>query len=632
MMTLADHVQAGIAHHRAGRLDEAAQEYGHVLTEDPSNVAVLRLMGILHTHRGDHERAVMLLQAATSLEPAAPEILNDLGLALRGKQEFRAALDAFNDALRIQPSFGEAHFNKGVTLEAMGARAQAEDAYALALRSDPGLLAARFNRAAILFATGRYERAAEDACAVRLADPSMLHAHLLYGRASMQLGKLADAKKAFRAVISRSPEHAGAHSLLGSVYTIEAKYDDAVYELSEALRLDASDVQALYMLGLVRLKQYDLDAAHELLERARVMQPARPDITTALALTARRAGRLDDALTYLKSALTVAPDHADAHWHLADLLLLLGEYERGWEEFEWRWKHAGFLTPGWDASEPAWNGGSIAGRRILLYPEQGFGDTFHFVRYAPLLAERGAHVYLGAPPELAGILASVPGISGVVTSRTDVPSCDVFSPLMSLPRLFGTRPGNIPAAVPYLFADPERVRSWARRFPDDGIMRIGIIWSGNPMQENNRHRACRLADLVPLFNFPNAHFYSLQKGEAVGELGALPSGTDLTDLSGALTDFSETAAVLQHLDVLISTDTGPVHLAGALGRHVWLLVSAIPDWRWGVTGTRTPWYPTLTLFRQERCGDWSGAVRDIRTTLDATAATRSTFDHHLMEG
>ncbi|MBK7258246.1 MAG: tetratricopeptide repeat protein [Ignavibacteriae bacterium] len=631
MTAVAEHVQAGLEHHRAGRLDDAAREYGYVLTADPSNVAVLRLMGILHTHRGDHDQAVMVLQAAAALEPGAAEIFNDLGLALRAKGDVHAALDAFNDALRLFPKFGPAHFNKGVTLEALGARVQAVDAYTLALEADAGLHAARFNRASIHFAAGQYAMAADDAGSVRLADPALLEAHVLYGRASLELRRLADAKKAFRAVITRAPGFAPAHTLLGSVYTIEHKFQDAAIALTEALRLDPADVQATFLLGLVRLHQYDLAAAHDLLDRARLAQPLRPEITTALAFTARRAGRLEDARMYLRAALDADPSYADAHWHLADLHLLLGEYEQGWEEFEWRWKHEGFLTPGWDPSMRAWQGEPVEGKTMLLYPEQGFGDTLHFVRYASLLTERGAHVYLGTPPELADLLAGIPGIRGVVTSRSDAPPCDVICPLMSLPRLFCTHPGNVPATVPYLFADPEKVRAWSTRFPDDGKLRIGIIWSGNPKQENNRHRACSLSDLLPLLGRDQCHVYSLQKGEPTHELADRPEASSVIDLSAGLTTFAETAAALQNIDVLISTDTGSVHLAGALGRPVWLLVSAIPDWRWGVSGATTPWYPDVTMFRQQHCGDWSGAVHAVGEALDTLLRSRVHVHSHRTE-
>jgi hypothetical protein len=203
---------------------------------------------------------------------------------------------------------------------------------------------------------------------------------------------------------------------------------------------------------------------------------------------------------------------------------------------------------------------------------------------------------------------------------------------MSLPRLFGTRIGTVPATVPYLFADPEKIRRWRARFPDDGKLRVGIIWSGNPMQENNRHRACSLNDLLPLLGRDHCRVYSLQKGDPAHQLADHPEATSVIDLSAELTTFAETAAALHHIDILISTDTGSVHLAGALGRPVWLLVSAIPDWRWGVAGTTTPWYPGVTMFRQQHCGDWSGVVHAVGQALDGLLRSHVSINHHRTEG
>lgn len=630
-MTTAERIQAGIEHHRAGRYEEAAGAYSAALAEDPSNVAVLRLMGMLHSARGDHEQAVILLRAAATFAPDSPEIHNDLALALRGWGDHHGALNAFNDALRLDPRFAEAHFNKGVTLEAMGAAAQAADAYTLALEARPDLLPARYNRGLVSLAQRDLSRAADDLDAVRKAQPAMLEAHLQYARACIELVRLADAKKAIRTAIAHGPGSAEAHALLGSVYAIEGKFADAAGALTAALERDPSHAGALYTLGLVRERQYAFDEARDSLLRARDLKPGRADIEVALGVTARKSGRLADARGHLMRAVALDRNCADAHWHLADLLLLCGEYEQGWEEFEWRWKHRGFLTPGWDSSEPAWQGEPLEGKRILLYPEQGFGDTLHFVRYAPMVAARGAQVYLGAPRELAEILRSVPGIAGVVTDRAATPRFDAVSPLMSLPRIFRTRIDTIPARVPYLAPDPARVAAWASRLPDDGRLRVGLIWSGNPAQENNPHRACRLSDLLPLLGTEHVHFYSLQKGVPAAERSDLAGAGELTDLAGDLHDFADTAAALQHLDLLISTDTGPVHLAGALGRPVWLLVSSIPDWRWEPAGGGNRWYPTLRLFRQRNCGDWASVVHEVRIALAQAIEERHAVHTHLME-
>jgi len=607
-MTLADHIQEGISLHRAGKYEDAARVYGFVLERDPSNVGVLRLLGMVHSQRGEFDHAIMLLQAAARFAPEAPEIHNDLGIALRGRGAPEEAIHAFHAALRLNPLFAEAYFNKAVTLEMLGTPDQAEDAYTLALQVSPALHEARFNRAVIRFKARRFAEAAEDLSTVRTERPEILEAHMLYGKACHELGKVGEAKQAYTTLLSRAPESAEAHMRLGVVHLCEWNYDEARKELLQALRIDANLAEAGYFLGLVHLRAYEFDAARELFLRARQSRPDRPEIATSLGVTARKQGKPDEARRYFEEALSLDPGHADAHWHLADVLLLQGEYASGWKEFEWRWKHQGFLTPSRDFAEPVWDGEDITGQTILLHPEQGFGDILQFVRYAPLVAERGAKVLLGSPPELARLLETVPGIAGVVTTREGAPPFDLLCPLLSLPRLFDTREENIPSAVPYLRADPVLVREWAGRIVDDGRLRVGIIWSGNPLQENNRHRACRLDELAPVVGIPGVQVYSLQKGTPREELMSSPFRRAIIDLADGLTDFAQTAAALQHLDLLISSDTGPVHLAGALGRKVWLLVSAIPDWRWSLSGERSAWYPSFSLFRQERIGEWGPVI------------------------
>ena len=614
-MTLADHIQEGISLHRAGRYEEAARVYGFVLERDPSNVAVLRLLGMVHSQRGEFDHAIMLLQAAARFAPEAPETHNDLGIALRGKGALEEAIHAFHAALRLNPLFAEAYFNKAVTLEMLGTPDQAEDAYTLALQANPALQEARFNRAVIRFKGRRFAEAAEDLSAVRSERPDILEAHMLYGKACHELGNVGEAKQAYAALLSRAPGSAEAHMRLGVVLLSEWNYDEARKELSQALRIDSNLAEARYFLGLVHLRSYELDAARESFLRARQLRPDRPEIVTSLGVTARKQGKPDEARRYFEEALSLDPGHADAHWHLADVLLLHGEYGSGWKEFEWRWKHQGFLTPSRDFAEPVWNGEDITGQTILLHPEQGFGDILQFVRYAPLVAGRGARVLLGSPPELARLLETVPGIAGVVTTKQGAPPFDLLCPLLSLPRLFNTTVENVPTEVPYLRADPVLVREWAGRIVADGRLRVGIIWSGNPLQENNRHRACRLDELGPLVGIPGVQIYSLQKGAPRQELVSSPFGRAIIDLADGLTDFAQTAAALQHLDLLISSDTGPVHLAGALGRMVWLMISVIPDWRWSLSGDRSAWYPSFSLFRQERIGEWGPVITRVCEAL-----------------
>jgi hypothetical protein len=335
-----------------------------------------------------------------------------------------------------------------------------------------------------------------------------------------------------------------------------------------------------------------------------------------------RLGDLTAAGSAFEHAQAIDPLNADAHWYHAQLLLLTGRLEEGWDEFEWRWRHHQYtsLKPAYD--RPLWDGTAPAGKTILLHPEQGYGDTVQCVRYASLLSAAGARVLAGSPPELAGLLRTAPGISAVYERPEDVPPFDMYVPMMGMPRLFRTTLTSIPARVPYLHADPALRATWAERLRAFGEgLRVGLVWSGNPLQENNRFRSCSLRDIAVLGDMPGVLLFSLQKGAPAGELTGSDVPPRIHDLGPALVDFCHTAAALENLDLLITTDTSVAHVAGALGRQVWLLLSSAPDWRWLLGREDSPWYPTMRLFRQKTPRVWRSVMGQVRRAL--TDALRS---------
>ena len=613
-----------LEHHRAGRLDTAKELYGTVLTEDPGNVAALRLLGVLQSQRGAFEEAIVLLQAAVRFAPDVPEFYNDLGNALRGKGAYEAAVSAYHSALDLHPAYADVYFNLGLALESLGQNEKAEEAYTRALQGNPACAEARFNRAAMMMRDGRNEEAREELLCVQNEQPNLPQVHVALGRVCEVLGRWSEAESAYQTLVHRDPHSFDAHLRLGVVRMARGREEDARTAIDQALLLNPDSAEAHYHAGMLELRTWHFARAVAELETARRLRPDRPEAHVMLGVAAQRQGQLDVARSCFKNALMCDPENADAHWRYAELLLLRGEYLRGWEEFEWRWKHRVFLTRRWTFSQPLWNGEDLRGRTILLHPEQGFGDVLQFVRYAPLVASRGARVLLGSPPELIRLLTSVPGMTAVATSREELPSFDVHAPLLSLPRIFGTTLNTIPAVVPYVTAPTELVETWAQRLGDTNHrLRVGIIWSGNPLQEHNQHRACRLTDFAPLGNVPGVTFYSLQKGSPATELHESPSGMNIVDLGPYLTDFAETAAAMQHLDLVISTDTGPVHLAGALGKQVWVLLSAAPDWRWLMDRPDSPWYPTVSLFRQTRFGVWENVMQAVVCRLREFSRVRA---------
>ena len=303
-----------------------------------------------------------------------------------------------------------------------------------------------------------------------------------------------------------------------------------------------------------------------------------------------------------------------AHWNLSLALLLSGDFAGGWEEYEWRWKMKN--NDGRNYSCPLWQGEDIVGRTINLHVEQGFGDTIQFIRYAPMVMQRGAKVIVECQPQLVRLLASVEGLAHITDRTASSIYFDMHAPLLSLPRIFSTTLKTIPCHVPYLSADRVLVAKWRQKIePLPGRFRVGLVWAGNPTHGNDRNRSCALVDFALLAKIPNVIFYSLRKDEGAEQCENPPHEINLVDLTRDIADFADTAALMDNLDLIISVDTAVAHLAGALGRPVWTLLPFVPDWRWLLDRRDNPWYPTMRLFRQSKPGNWRGVMADVANAL-----------------
>jgi hypothetical protein len=297
------------------------------------------------------------------------------------------------------------------------------------------------------------------------------------------------------------------------------------------------------------------------------------------------------------------------------MLLTRGDFERGWNEYEWRWK-VKELDMSFNDTVPLWDGGELNGRRILLVGEQGFGDAIMCARYIPMVAERGGKIILAVHGELRRLIEQSPVAKNVidwVIPDQDIPAHDVYCPLLTLPKVFGTRVETIPAAVPYLKADEAARSKWQTRVPNDGRQKIGLAWAGRPKHVNDRRRSIPAEALAPLADVPNVWFCKLQKGEIARPEEQPP--LEMANWTGELNDFADTAGLVENLDLVITADTAVAHLAGAMGKRVWVLVPFLPDWRWMLNRTDSPWYPTMRLFRQPAPEDWAGAITQVVEAL-----------------
>jgi len=331
---------------------------------------------------------------------------------------------------------------------------------------------------------------------------------------------------------------------------------------------------------------------------------------------------LSQAAECYRAALRLDANHAAAHLELGHALLLQGQFQRGWIEYEWRFhlESTRALIPAFP--KPQWNGNALADGRILLVGDQGYGDTIQFGRYIPLVRKRCAEVFVGCSPELASLIATIEGVSRCFVRLEHIPPFDAYRALSSLPGLFGTDLATIPSAVPYLRSDPEMIRGWAERLGSilgRSKLRVGIVWAGRPSHPNDRQRSMRCADFLSLASVSDVALISLQKEVPADDRMAL-ARADVLDLSSALTDFAQLGGVVENLDLVVTVDTSTAHLTGALGKPVWILLPWAPDWRWMLDREDSPWYPTARLFRQAERGRWKPVIERVTEELRMAAA------------
>jgi Flp pilus assembly protein TadD len=487
----------------------------------------------------------------------------------------------------------------------------------------------------------------------RVTPPAAFFRHqetALFGQAVTfhQAGQLADAKIAYEALLRISPSHAEALRLLGTLLLQQGVPSEAIRLLDLSLRADPRQPQTHNARGVAQFELQRFAAALADFDRAIILQLPEAHKNRASALTS--LARYDEALAEFDKAtaidptdaeiynnrvpallwrgdyqaalanfdraIALRPDYAHAYFQKAQLLLLLDDFANGWKLFEWRWKLSEAQTAYPAFPQPLWLGTQeIAGKMILLHAEQGFGDTLQFCRYVTLVEALGAKVVLQVPPALMRLMTTVRGASVVVTSGDPVPPCDFQCPLMSLPLALGTTPATIPAAVPYLTTDPTLAAGWSTRFGVRTRPRVGLVWFGSRAGAFGHLKSMAFEEILRLTDC-DADFYALQKDAGSGGDVALQKSDKVTDLGPSLNDFADTAAAIMQLDLVISIDTAVAHLAGALGKPVWIMLSHMRDWRWLREGTTTPWYPTAKLFRQTRPNDWIDVIDAVKSELN----------------
>lgn len=557
---------------RQGNISGAATAYSQALAVNPDHPEALNSLANLLQQQGDLASAAPLYQRLLRIEPDHLAALNNLGFSLVALGKPQEAVALLEHAARVKPDYASAHNNLGNARLELGQRDLAVASYRRAIEVDPNFAVAHNNLGKALLDKGQVDEAAAWIDRALRLQPDFVEAHNILGSILLERGDFDGAAASFRRVLELNPRHAAAHSNRGKICAMRDQLDDAAAALELALQLQPDFAEAFSNLGLVRQEQ----------------------------------GRVAEAIRTLEHAVQLKPSHAEAHKNLGIALLLAGELERGWAEYEWRQQADRNSVA--QFPQPLWDGGPLAGRTILLHTEQGFGDTLQFIRYAPLVRQHGGRVIVSCQPRLLPLLARCRGIDQLVAQGQPLPAFDLHAPLMSLPRIFGTTLQTIPAEVPYVWADPQRIEHWQRVFQAQAGCKIGIAWQGNPAYRRDRHRSIALAHFAPLAALPGVRLISLQKGPAAQPATAaghpfpvMELGEHFDEAAGA---FQDTAAVMQSLDLVITSDTVIAHLAGALGVRVWVAIPYAPDWRWLLEREDSPWYPSMRLFRQTERRTW----------------------------
>jgi predicted negative regulator of RcsB-dependent stress response len=431
--------------------------------------------------------------------------------------------------------------------------------------------------------------------------------------ALVEQGKLTEAVASYQQALRLKPDYAEAQCNLGMALADQGKLTEAIACYQQALRLKPDLAEAHCNLGVALAQQGELGEAMRCYQHALRLKPDYAEAHGNVGVVRAEQGKLTEAVADYQQALRLKPDYAAAHLNLAQIWLLKGEFDRGWAEYEWRWKHRGFSPPPYP--QPLWDGSSLQGRTILLFAEQGLGDTLQFIRYAPLVQRRGGNVIVQCQEPLQRLLATCAGIDHQVVAGRALPFFDVRAPLLSLPLLFRTSLATIPPNIPYLLADPALRAHWQQELSGLREFKVGITWRGNPEHKRDQRRSVPLLAFAPLAAVPGVRLVSLQKGPGREQLPDLADRLGLLDLADRLEDFADTAAVLTNLDLVITVDTAVAHLAGALGVPVWVALPLVPDWRWLLEREDSPWYPSMRLFRQSAWGDWAGVFERLTEAL-----------------
>jgi tetratricopeptide (TPR) repeat protein len=626
--------------HEAGLLQEAEALYGQVLAGDPDDADVLQLLGVLNSQLGRSEKALELLHRALAINAQAPDCHFNLGRVLRDMNRHEEAIAAFRQAIALKPDYYEAYHLLGLSLRAMNRLDEAAEIFRKVLTLKPDFVDAWNSLGIVLRSGGKPDEAIvayQSALALR---PDVAEIHKNLAGAYQDEGDLQQAIRCLSKVIELQPSNCEALQFLGIAQRAAGDFEQAADAFEQLVTLRPDDIEAINNLGDARKSQGKLDEALAAFGRTvelrpdyfighhnvgtvllLMQQPEKaavslrkaislcPEFSFAqynLAMALQECGDFSEAEKAYTKTLALDPTMVGPPFNYATLLQTMGRAEAAWEMFRKALAGANVLARHYPQKH--WDGLDPTGKTILIHTDGRFGDTIFLARFVQLIRPRGAKIVLQCQAQLLSLLASLSPHQILPVGQTP-PFFDSYILFGEIPLLLSIGVDDVPSAVPYISAPRDRIEAWATRIPFDKRLKVGLVWAGS----DRGVRSHSLELFSPLASIPNVQFFSLQKGKE--SLQQPPAGMQLIDLTDDIRDFADTAALIHHLDLVISVDTSVVHVAGAIGKPVWVLIPKRNDYRWLLDREDSPWYPTMRLFRQTRDGDWKTPMQNIAEAL-----------------
>jgi len=615
----------GLALHGEGKLAEAQTCFTDVLRLQPEHAEALHALGVIAAQSGNPARAVELLDQALAIRPDYAMACYNRGNALKDAGQIDAAIASYDRAIAIKPDFAKALSSRSILWQwkKQSAKSTLVDAVDDGATQQQSAQAC-YRRGLKLQEQKRFDEAVVSFDQALAMQADFAEAFCGRGIALKGLAQLDAAIASYDRAIALNPGFAQAYYNRAIALQDKGQDDAALASYDRAIEARPDYARAYAARANALLKTGRADAAVADCDRALAIDPEFADghAFRGAALVALK--RIDETLVSYNRAIALKPDYIEAHWNRSLALLLSGDFNNGWREYEWRWKNENLrLVSRWKDLAPLWLGEpSLKGKTILLHAEQGLGDTLQFCRYVQPLKAQGAKVILEVQPVLHSLLKNLDGASVVITKNTPPPAFDVQCPLLSLPLALRTTLDTVPHPERYIHSDKGLVSEWRARLGRKRKPRIGLVWSGSPKHKGDQQRSIFLNDLLTLLS-PDFEFFSLQKELRDADADVLHAHPAIRHFGADLGDFSDTAALCELMDLVISVDTSVAHLAGAMGRPLWVLLPFIPDWRWLLDREDSPWYSSARLFRQPQPGDWAAVLNRVRAELMAGSFLKS---------